>query len=60
MADKNNTIVKNDVARVRMIDFVIQFKGGIKKLVEALGVTRKIAVQEGATLKAPYRRTSCR
>ena len=52
MADKNNTIVKNDVARVRMIDFVIQFKGGIKKLVEALGVTRKIAVQEGATLKA--------
>lgn len=52
MAAENNTIVKNDVARVRMIDFVIQFKGGIKKLVEALGVTRKIAVQEGATLKA--------
>lgn len=47
-----NTIVKNDVARVRMIDFAAQFTGGIRKLMEALGVTRKIAVQEGATLKA--------
>lgn len=47
-----NTIVKNDVARVRMIDFALTFTGGIKKLMEALGVTRKIAVQEGAALKA--------
>ena len=47
-----NTIVKNDVARVRMIDFAMQFAGGIKKLVEALGITRKIAVQEGTALKA--------
>ena len=46
------TIVKNDVARVRMIDFALTFTGGIKKLMEALGVTRKIAVQEGAALKA--------
>ena len=52
MAAETNTIVKNDVARVRMIDFVMQFTGSIAKLVEALGVTRKIAVQEGTALKA--------
>lgn len=52
MAAANNTIVTTDVARVRMIDFAAQFTGGIGKLIEALGVTRKIAVQEGAALKA--------
>lgn len=52
MAAANNTIVTTDVARVRMIDFAAQFTGGIAKLIEALGVTRKIAVQEGAALKA--------
>lgn len=52
MAAETNIIVKNDIARVRTIDFVLQFTGGIAKLMEALGVTRKIAVQDGATLKA--------
>ena len=52
MAAENNTILTTDIARVRMIDFASQFTGGIAKLVEALGVTRKIAVQEGAALKA--------
>lgn len=52
MAAESNTILKADVARVRMIDFNLQFKGSIRKLIEALGVTRKIAVQEGATLNA--------
>lgn len=52
MAAENNTIMKNDVARVRAIDFVMQFTGSLKKLIEALGVTRKIAVQEGTALKA--------
>lgn len=52
MAAESNTILKADVARVRMIDFNLQFKGSIRKLMEALGVTRKIAVQEGATLNA--------
>lgn len=52
MAAENNTILTSDVARARVIDFVLQFTGGISKLIEALGVTRKIAVQEGATLKA--------
>lgn len=52
MAVETNTIVKDDVARVRAIDFNYQFTGSIQKLIEALGVTRKIAVQEGAVLKA--------
>ena len=47
-----NTIVKNDVARVRMVDFNYQFTGNLNKFMEILGVTRKIAVQEGTTLKA--------
>jgi hypothetical protein len=52
MAAETNTIMKNDVARVRAIDFVMQFTGSLKKLIEALGVTRKIAVQDGTALKA--------
>ena len=52
MAAETNTILTSDLARVREIDFITQFNGSLKKLVEALGVTRKIAVQEGATLKA--------
>ena len=47
-----NVIVKNDVARVRMVDFNYQFTGNLNKFMEILGVTRKIAVQEGTTLKA--------
>ena len=52
MAAETNTIMKADVARVRAIDFNYQFTGSLRKLIEALGVTRKIAVQEGTTLKA--------
>lgn len=52
MAVENNTIVKDDVARVRMVDFNYQFTGNLNKFMEILGVTRKIAVQEGAVLKA--------
>jgi hypothetical protein len=40
-----------DLARVRVADFNLQFTGNLQKLTEALGVTRKIAVQEGAALK---------
>jgi hypothetical protein len=49
---ENNTIMQADVARVRSIDFNYQFTGSLRKLIEALGITRKIAVQEGAVLKA--------
>lgn len=49
---ENNLIKKADLARAREIDFVYLFNDGIKKLMEALGVTRKIAKQQGTTLKA--------
>lgn len=52
MAVETNTILTSDLAKVRVIDFNNQFTGSIRKLTEALGVTRKIAVQEGAVLKA--------
>lgn len=51
MAAETNTIMQADLARVRVADFNLQFTGNLLKLTEALGVTRKIAVQEGATLK---------
>ena len=51
MAVETNTIMQADLARVRMIDFNLQFTGSLRKMIEALGVTRKIAVQEGAALK---------
>jgi hypothetical protein len=35
-----------------MVDFNYQFTGNLNKFMEILGVTRKIAVQEGTTLKA--------
>lgn len=50
MAAETNTIMQGDVV-TRVADFNIQFVEGLKKLTEALGVTRKIPVQEGATLK---------
>lgn len=49
---ETNLIKKADLARAREIDFVWQFNDGIKKLLEALGVTRKVAKQQGTTLKA--------
>ena len=50
MAAEANTIMQGDVV-TRVADFNIQFVEGLKKLTEALGITRKIPVQEGATLK---------
>ena len=52
MAVETNTIMQADLARVRTVDFNYQFTGSLNKLMEALGTTRKIAVQEGAALKA--------
>lgn len=52
MAAETNTIMQADLARIREIDFNTQFNGSLRKLTEALSITRKIAVQEGATLKA--------
>lgn len=52
MAAETNMIKKTDLARVREIDFTLMFEESIKKLMEALGVTRKIAKQAGAVLKS--------
>ena len=52
MAAETNTIMQADVAQIRSIDFNYQFTGNLTKLIEAMGITRKIAVQEGAPLKA--------
>lgn len=44
-------ITKTQMARVREIDFVAQFThGSLDKLIEVLGVTRKIPMQEGTTM----------
>lgn len=51
MAAETNTIMQSDIARVRVADFNLQFTGNLQKMIEALGVTRKIAVTEGAALK---------
>lgn len=45
-------IKKADLARVREIDFVNLFGTSVKKLMEALGVTRKIAKAAGTVLKS--------
>lgn len=52
MAAEVNLIKKADLARVREIDFTLMFEESIKKLMEVLGVTRKIAKQAGTVLKS--------
>lgn len=52
MAAEQNLIKKDVLAKAREIDFVYRFNESIRKLIEALGVTRKIEKTEGATLKA--------
>lgn len=52
MAAEANLIKKNDLARVREVEFVEMFGYSVEKLVEALGVTRKIAKQAGTVLKS--------
>lgn len=52
MAAETNLITKADLARAREVEFVNLFGYSIKKLVEALGVTRKIPKQAGSVLKS--------
>lgn len=48
---ETNLIGKAQMSKVREVDFVQQFAhGSLQKLVEVLGVTRKIPMQEGTTL----------
>ena len=51
MADAN-LIKSADLVKVREIEFTYSFGESIKKLVEALGVTRKIPMVAGTVLKA--------
>lgn len=51
MAVDPNLIKKADLARVREIDFTLMFTESLRKLTEALGVTRKVAKQAGTVLK---------
>lgn len=49
---ENNLIKKADLARAREIEFTYMFSENVRKLIEALGVTRKVAKQAGTVLKA--------
>lgn len=50
---ETNAITKTEMAKVREIDFVRQFShNGLKSLLTALGVTRKVKMPAGATLYA--------
>ncbi len=51
MAVDPKLIKKTDLARVREIDFTLMFTESLRKLTEALGVTRKVAKQAGTVLK---------
>ena len=48
---ESNLITTSQMAKVREVDFVQQFThASLQKLIEALGVTRKIPMQEGTTM----------
>lgn len=49
---ETNLIKRDELSRVREIEFVEMFGYSIKKLMEALGVTRKIPKQAGTILKS--------
>lgn len=52
MAAEENLIKSEDLVRIREVEFAFMFSESIKKLVEALGITRKIPKQAGTVLKA--------
>lgn len=49
---ENNLIKNADLARVREQEFVYMFTGSLKKLFEAMSITRQIPKQAGYALKA--------
>lgn len=50
-AAETNVIKADQMSKVREVDFVQRFAGKVlKKLMEALGVTRKIPMEEGTTM----------
>ena len=56
-AAEENAVTSAQMAKAREVDFVLNFSGNVlKKLLEALGVTRKIPMMEGTTMYC-YRTT---
>lgn len=51
MAAETNVITREQMAKVRELDYVQMFGENIKNLIKMLGVTRKIAVTPGTVLK---------
>lgn len=49
---ETNLIKQADLVRAREVQFTLSFTESIKKLTEALGITRKIAKQAGTVLKS--------
>ena len=49
---ETNTIITNDLSRVREVEFVEIFSENIEKLMELLGVARRIPKQAGSVLKS--------
>ncbi|MFQ9515322.1 MAG: hypothetical protein ACLRZ9_05800 [Eubacterium sp.] len=49
---EENLIKSEDLVKIREVEFTYMFRESIKKLAEALGVTRKIPKQAGTVLKA--------
>ena len=48
---ETNLVTTTQMAKVREVDFVTQFThNSLAKLIEVLGITRKIAMQEGTTM----------
>jgi len=48
---ETNVITTNQMKKVREVDFVTQFShNSLRKLMEVLGVTRKIPMEEGTTM----------
>lgn len=52
MAAEQNLIKSEDLVRAREVEFTFLFNESIKKLMEALGITRMIPKQAGMVLKA--------
>lgn len=51
MSAETNLTIVTDLAKVQSIDFVNRFEDSINKLVEALGITRKMPLTSGMTIK---------
>ena len=52
MAAETNTIMSEDLAYAREVEFAFKFNGGIRKLLEVIGTTRIIPKVAGTVLKA--------